>query len=148
LQIHLLTYSAYGLNLKIHAASLTGNALPSIFPKECRIDRPTITDAPYFGGIISPTISNCKIGMLELNNVSMLHGDFPPKEICNMCDLKSLIIDGYHNFTRSSIAWFRENCTRTKHEDICRAKNESKWKTGEVQWTVCYNGEFMCEKKN
>jgi hypothetical protein len=51
-----------------------------------------------------------------------------------------LIIDGYHNFTRSSIAWFRENCTKDKHEDICRAKNELKWiTTGKFLWQVCYS---------
>lgn len=136
--IHLLENPLYRLRLSIVDTNLTGHALPNRFPSSCYVDYIRLRGNPGLGGTLSPTIANCHINDIRLDNVHF-QGDFPGHEICSMCDLKYLFIDNTHNFSHSSVTWFKENCNVAQHRDLCAAKNQSSLRKNSY-WNVCYSG--------
>jgi hypothetical protein len=142
--IHLLENSLFRLQLSIIDTNLTGHALPNRFPSSCYFDYIYINGNSGLGGTLSPTIANCHINDMRIKNVHF-QGDFPGHEICSMCDLKYLLIDNTHNFSHSSVTWFKDNCNVTQHRDLCAAKNQSSLRSEENgYWSVCYSGPGPC----
>ena len=143
--VHLLNEerNVFRFELNIFNTNLSGNALPNIFPTPCYIDKVRMAGNFNLGGILSPTFGNCEIDMLMIKDVHF-QGDFPGNEICNMCSLKTLRIDNKHNFSSSSVKWFKENCDIATHSAICAAKNEINHRG---KWDICFSGDEACDQQ-